>query len=215
MTRKEYTQKLELVKTSLNELLEMARRMLVLLFDSIESQDARVEEAEQLDAEVRNRTKELLDLCTEIVTLQQPMATDIRLILSAIRIKNDVERSVRDSLHIIRMKLGERSTQDAVFFDTLGQIHDVLNKMIDILEDALKNKTSENLLELSNLDEVIDEYYDRANKHLRKQILEGGDVEGNIDRLQAVRMIERIADHFCNIAEKLYYVHMAEVIRIA
>ncbi|RMG33756.1 MAG: hypothetical protein D6732_11660 [Methanobacteriota archaeon] len=215
MTRKEYTEKLELVKSSLNELLEMAREILEQMFKSIEAPHTKVEEAENLDRKVRQRTKDLLDLCTEIVTLQQPMATDIRLVLSAIRIKNDIERSVRDSLHIIRMKLGEKSTQDSVFFDTLGQIHDVLNKMIDILEESLRTRNAEILLELSNLDEVIDDYYDRANEHLRKQIKEGGDVEANIDRLQAVRMIERIADHFCNIAEKLYYVHTAEIIRIA
>ena len=156
MARKEYTEKLELVKSSIVDLLEMSRKMLVLLFESIESAGAKVSEAEELDSLVRSRTKDLLDLCTEIVTLQQPMATDIRLVLSAIRIKNDVERSVRDSLHIIRMGLGGHSSRDPVFFDTLGQIHDVLNRMIDILEESLRERKSDILLELSDLDEVID-----------------------------------------------------------
>ena len=214
MVRREFVRKLEEIRSILLELLGNVEEMVNQLFASIESPNNLVEDSSKLDTKVRSRTKDLLDLCTEVVTLQQPMATDIRLIISSIRIITDIERSVRDSLHIVEIapSLKTLSKYVKLFEDTKV----VLLSMIDVLKESLKSNNSSILLELSEKDEIIDKFYDTMNNSIREDIKENPDNALElVDLMMAVRRIERIADHLCNIAEKIYYLQTAEIRRIA
>ena len=213
-TRKEYTQKLEKISHSIIDLLDDTTKMVEILFHTVESSEVPVQQAKQLDDMVRAKTKELLDLCTEVVTLQQPMATDVRLILSAIRIKTDIERSVRDSYHIIQFQLAESIPVE--YKSSLENTKSVFLEMITILKESIINNDPQSLLKLNDKDEIIDTYYDKTNKQIRNEIAAHPEnAEKLIDLLLTTRMIERIADHFCNIGEKVYYIQTAESIRIA
>ena len=214
MVRQEFIRKLEEIRSILLELLGNVEEMVNQLFISIESSDNLVEDSSKLDSKVRSRTKDLLDLCTEVVTLQQPMATDIRLIISSIRIITDIERSVRDSLHIVEIAPSLKTLNKYVklFEDTKV----VLLSMIEVLKESLKSDNSSILLELSEKDEIIDEFYATMNNSIRDEIKENPDKALElVDLMMAVRRIERIADHLCNIAEKIYYLQTAEIRRIA
>ncbi len=215
-TRKEYVRKLDTIKSELLNLLDDAKTMLEYLFESIRSLHVPLEQATKLDREVRARTAQLLDLCTEVLTLQQPMASDLRMILSAIRIKTDVERVVRDSLHIIELQLAEPLKEADDLRIPLEQLESTLFEMIEILKRGIKENNAEILLQLSEKDEIVDTYYAETTKKLREYIIEHADQANEyLDLILSSRMVERIADHLCNIGEKAYYMITAENIRIA
>ena len=211
-TRKEYSQKLEKITHSIIDLLDDTTKMVEILFHTVESSEVPIQQAKELDDMVRSKTKQLLDLCTEVVTLQQPMATDVRLILSAIRIKTDIERSVRDSYHIIQFQLAE--SINAEYKSALENTRSVFFEMINILKESITTNNPELLIKLNDKDEIIDNYYDKTNQQIRNEIAAHPENAGKlIDLLLTTRMIERIADHFCNIGEKVYYIQTAESIR--
>ncbi len=215
-TRKEYVQKLDTIKNELLNLLEDAKNMLEYLFESIRSPQIPLEQATQLDKTVRSKTAQLLDLCTEVLTLQQPMASDLRMILSAIRIKTDIERVVRDSLHIIELQLAGPLQEADELRVPLEQLQSTLFDMIEILKQGIKENNAEVLLTLSERDEVVDKYYAETTKKLREYITtHPKQANEYLDLILSSRMVERIADHLCNIGEKAYYMITAENIRIA
>ncbi len=175
-----------------------------------------MEKATQLDRGVREKTAQFLDLCTEVLTLQQPMASDLHMILSAIRIKTDIERVVKDSLHIIELQLAEPLQEDDELRVPLEQLGITLFDMIAIIKKSIKENSSEIHLTLSDKDEVVDKYYKETTTKLRNHITaEPERANEYIDLILSSRMVERIADHLCNIGEKVYYMITAESIRIA
>ncbi len=214
MVRRDYAVKLDKIKDILLELLGNVEEMVEYLFKSIETDQNLVSVSTELDKRVRLRTKDLLDLCTEVVTLQQPMASDVRLIISAIRIKTDLERSVRDSLHIIELATSLKQLDK--YIKQLEGTKEVLLSMIEILKKSLKSGDPKILLQLNDKDEIIDQFYAELNSAIRIDIQQSPvKALEMVDYLLSIRMIERIGDHLCNIAEKIYYIHTAEIIRIA
>ena len=211
-TRMDYRNKLQNVKDMFYSLLDLtgdAQQGLVKLFEG-ETDDKQVIKVRQIDDEVRETTSDLTQLCAELVYLQQPMAKDGRLILTIIRATVDIERIVRDILHITNSKL-KKITEKKIREDVQGTLGEFLPRLMEmhrVIRNASENWDDEELTSLSNIDEDVDKLQEDATKWFTKNATEGKkeDIPIYIDALFAARMMERIADHYCNIAEKLTYI---------
>jgi phosphate transport system protein len=169
---------------------------------------------EQQDAEIDSREVDVEEDCLKILALHQPVAADLRFIVSALKINNDLERIGDLAVNIAR-KVKTLAAEPAVElpFDLAGMSEKTQLMLHDSLE-ALVNLDSRLADSVCAQDDEVDRM-----KHTIRHWAEDA-IRTNVDRapallalLSATRNLERIADHATNIAEDVVYMVEGKIIR--
>jgi phosphate transport system protein len=160
------------------------------------------------DAALDLQQREFEQKAIETIATRQPMAVDLREIVGALRIANDLER-IGDMAKNIGKRVvainGENMPRRAL----RGVIH-MTNLAVDMLRDVLDSyaqRDSKKALEVWNRDEEIDSMYTSLFRELLTYMMEDpGTVAFGIHLLFCAKNIERIGDHATNIAESVCYI---------
>lgn len=153
-------------------------------------------------------------ICQKLFALNQPVAMDLRLIMSAMTINTNLERigdiAVNISENLIR-------TQKKPSF--LGRTK--INEMSILGKEMLRNAIDSFIQNDPKLAEKVirtDDELDSLNKENHKVLIEimkedKENIEAAVAFLVISRGIERIGDHATNIAEDVYFIVEAELIK--
>ncbi|MGL2987471.1 phosphate signaling complex protein PhoU [Flavobacterium sp. RSSA_27] len=154
------------------------------------------------------------EICQNIFALQQPVASDLRFIMSAMQISNEFERIGDLSMSIIKKTKSIKDKHDLIAkFEVEGlarEIELVLSKTnacfaskdentigeIFVLNKAIKNKTDD------TIHEIISEM-----KSNSKVVVSGTNL------VMVLKHLERISEHCTNIAESVYFMVHAKIIK--
>lgn len=152
--------------------------------------------------------------CLKILALYQPVATDLRFIIAALKINNDLER-VGDLAVNVAERAAFLATQppiDISFdFQTMARkAQTMLKKSLD----ALVNFSADIAHQVCASDDEIDAMNRRVFLMVEEAIHARPEhTESLIHTLSVSRHIERIADHATNIAEDVIYMIEGKIIR--
>ena len=92
-TDKNFDNKLTIIKDELIEMSALVEKQLTLAINSIKSKDIETTaEIKGLDLEVDDFERSIRDNCFEILTLHQPVANDLRLVFTAIKVSKEIQR---------------------------------------------------------------------------------------------------------------------------
>lgn len=166
------------------------------------------------DIEIDHKEVEVEEDCLKILALHQPVAIDLRFLVAALKINNDLER-----IGDLAVNIAERAVflagqpLVAVSLDFTGMARKA-QVMVENSLDALINFSVEEAYEVCAYDDEID----AMNRQMYLTVQEGirarpDQVESLIHLLSASRHLERIADHATNIAEDVIYMIEGQVIR--
>jgi phosphate transport system protein len=152
--------------------------------------------------------------CLKILALYQPVAVDLRFIITALKMNNDLERIGDLAVNIAESSqfLAAQPNIDVPFdFDAMTkETRSMLRKSLD----ALVNMDCKLAHEVCAADDEVD-----AMNRRMFQIVQDGirahpeQIESLIHLLSASRHLERIADHATNIAEDVIYMVEGKIIR--
>lgn len=168
----------------------------------------------QSDREIDLIEVELEEDCLKILALYQPVALDLRVVIAALKINNDLERIGDLAVNIARrtMDLTKFNPVEVPFdYDTMAKkTRAMLRKALDSLIDM----DIEAAYEVSRMDDEVDainrEMYGRVYKKIKEN---PNDVEALVLYLSASRHLERIADYATNIAEDVVYMIDGSIVR--
>jgi phosphate transport system protein len=157
---------------------------------------------------------EVEESCLKILALHQPVAIDLRFIVAALKINNDLER-----IGDLAVNIAERAlflaTQPpvSISFDFVGMARKA-QVMLKQSLDALVNLNPEAAREVCEHDDEID----AMNRQMYLMVQDAigtypEQVESLIHLLSASRHLERIADHATNIAEDVIYMIEGRIVR--
>ncbi|MEQ1545423.1 phosphate signaling complex protein PhoU [Methyloglobulus sp.] len=154
--------------------------------------------------------------CTQIMALRQPTAFDLRLLLTVLKIINELER-VGDLAEVIaKMTIhtsGIESSKNDPYYE-VQHMADLVKSMLHDALDSFARMTVEQVPAITSKDENVDREYASI---LRQQVTYMMEDPRNITRtlnvLWTVRSLERIGDHACNICEHLVYMIKGEDVR--
>lgn len=157
------------------------------------------------DDEIDAMLVALTERCYDLLSRQSPVASDLRFVVSVLRILSDLERTGDLCLRIVKL---------APFQPLLGsnaETFDILKSMATEAQSLFRAATrawASGDLRLAHTlekkDDALDAYYARLTAEVMK--LEGADsVPLAIQTLAAGRALERIADHSVMIGERLRY----------
>ncbi len=164
------------------------------------------------DDAVDEMDRKLEAQCIRLLALQQPLARDLRLIESALKVITDLERIGDHAVDIAKIarKLTQEFYQKAPLVD-IGPLASVAERMVGDSLESLVRHDSTLAIKVCDDDDDADDIF----KALREELLtltseEPSHVFPASYLLLAVVYLERIADHATNIAERVYYIETGD-----
>ena len=144
-------------------------------------------------------------LCMTLLLHQQPVAKDLRMITSALRMIKDMERigdQAEDIAELVILLNGQT-------IDSVNKIEKMANetaKMVRGSIDAFVNKNLYQARDVLKQDDIVDQLFVELKHDIINLIsLNQYDGEFGLDILMIAKYLERIGDHATNIAEMLIY----------
>jgi phosphate transport system protein len=166
------------------------------------------------DAELDELEVDVEEECLKLLALYQPVAVDLRLIISALKINNELERVGDLAVNIAeRAQFLAHAREVKIPFDFLGmadKARHMLAKSIQALVDQNTALAREVCVSDDEVDALNREIYEQI-KGLLKQQPES--IEVLLHYLGIARLIERAADHATNIAEDVIYMVDGDIVR--
>lgn len=166
---------------------------------------ADAETANKLEKEIDSKERDIEDLCMKLILRQQPVAGDLRLISSAIKMISDMERIGDQAQDIadIAININSEEINDHVHIRNMSE---TALSMVSKSIDAFVKKDVSTAEEVIKMDDIVDEGFDKIKEELIQAVREDSKKsEEYIDILMIAKYIERIGDHAVNIAEWVEY----------
>jgi phosphate transport system protein len=166
------------------------------------------------DVEVDEMEVEVEEECLKVLALHQPVAIDLRVIIAALKINNDLERIGDLAVDIAERAQILATCKEIEFpFDFHGMSKRA-KTMLQKSLDAFVNLDEELANEVCSLDDEVDDLHCEMFTNVEKAIEEHPE---NIQQLlcfsSVSRYLERIADHATNIAEDVIYLIKGDIVR--
>ncbi len=157
------------------------------------------------DEEIDRKEKEIESMCLRLLLQQQPVAKDLRIISSALKMISDMERIGDQASDIAEISKTVHSPVDTDNIH-LKDMAKATIKMVSESIDSFVNKDMELAKSVIVYDDIVDNLFISVRNELIEEIskkpLEG---EAFIDYLMIAKYLERIGDHAVNIAEWVLY----------
>ena len=161
----------------------------------------------QLHIEVDNR-------CFRLLALHQPMATDLRAIVAAVKINTDLERVGDLAVNIAEAGTRYISHPPVKKLIDIPQMGDIAQSMLRDALDAFVKRDTRLAHQVLNEDDRLDSLKTQVFRDLLTYMLKDqSTVEPALDLILVSRHLERIGDHATNIAEDVIFMVSALDVR--
>ncbi len=166
------------------------------------------------DFMINDKEVRIEEECLKILALHQPMATDLRFVITVLKVNNDLERVGDLAVNIAERAayLAEKEML-AITLDFPKMAQGVMGMLQSAL-DALTNQDTILAREVITEDDAIDDVNRQMYRSLSLLMQENPDtIKRALHLLSASRHLERIADLATNICEDVIYMVEGSVIR--
>lgn len=186
-----------------------------LAVESVKSRDEKIaRQAIDMDEEIDRTEIDIEEECLKILALHQPVAVDLRYIIAALKINNDLERIGDLALDIAEHALRLISDSKPVKRFDFDPLFAGVQKMLQQSLDSLVHLDADKAFEVLKADDEVDD----MNHQLCQTVLEEikrdpENAETLIQNMHVSKRLERIADLATNIAEDLIYLTRGEIVR--
>ncbi|MDD6797884.1 MAG: phosphate signaling complex protein PhoU [Clostridia bacterium] len=180
----------------IEESIEMCVRALV-------NQDAELaKQGINADDEIDHQEKKIETLCLQLLLQQQPVATDLRVVSSALKMITDMERIGDQAADICEITIGLANQEYIKKLEHIQQMAKETTVMVVKAVDAYVHKDYALAEEVIARDDNVDRLFSEVKAELIRLINENADNgEQATDLLMIAKYFERIGDHATNIAE--------------
>ena len=168
-----------------------------------------VEKAQEViafDLEIDRQEREIESLCMKLLLQQQPVARDLRLISSALKMITDMERIGDQAADIAELAIFMAEKPYIKELKHITQMGKETMVMVVTSVDAFVEKNLQKAQEVLAHDDIVDQLFDAVKSELIEMIHQDKEIgEQATDLLMVAKYFERIGDHATNIAEWVIY----------
>ena len=159
----------------------------------------------EVDAGIDKMERDIESLCLKLLLKQQPVASDLRDISSALKMISDLERIGDQASDIADLYRYTSGAEDKTSAD-LREMAQESVKMVNESIDAFVRRDLVMTREVIAYDDVVDRWFERIKTDLIAAIsADNTKGEYYLDLLMVAKYLERIGDHATNIAEWVEY----------
>ena len=214
------------MKEHFAEQLEHLRRRLILFGAEVEKQIAAAVEALTEGSEVKARAviaaDEIIDRteveieeeAIQLFALQQPVAVDLRLLIGALKINNDLERIGDHAVNIAEGAERIASIKPVKPFVDLPHMAEIAMSMLKNALDSFVNRDTALANDVIRKDDILDEKNKSIIRELLTYMAETPSlISYCLELISVSKNLERVGDLATNIAEDTIYIAQAKVVK--
>ena len=206
---------IEKLKTRVIKMCSLVDEQVQSAIKAVEDED--LELAKQViekDNKVDKYDNKIDKICQRIFALTQPVAMDLRLIMSSLTINNNLERIGDIAVNIAEYALMIQKKPSFIHQTKLEEMFKVVKKM---LKDSIDSYIGGNETLAKSVIET-DDHLDKLNFDNHKILIEimkqnPDNIEPAVALLVMSRQIERLGDHCTNIAEDVFFIVEAHLVK--
>ena len=203
MPRINFKKQLEQLNDQMITMGSMIENAIETAIAALVSQDtARAEEAIAYDMEIDAQERNIEQLCYQLLLMQQPVASDLRMVSATMKMITDMERigdHASDISELTILMAGKPYIREITDIEQMAKETTV---MVTKSVDAYVNRDLDLAQEVIQMDDGVDDLFNKVKAEIIGEIRDGlDDGEQTTDLLMAAKYFERIGDHATNIAE--------------
>ncbi len=207
MPRSDFDRHLRLLEDDILMLGSMVEKAIASALDALQRRDFdAAQEVIDGDDHIDNKRFEVEDRCINLIATQQPLATDLRVIISLLHITQELERmgDYAEGVAKIGIRMGDEPPLKPLI--DIPRMADKSASMLRRSLDALVNRDVVAAQVVLTDDDEVDALYDQVYRELLTYMIEDPHTIRRATYLIWVAHdLERIADRATNIAERVIY----------
>ena len=210
-----FQEELEHLKTRLLEMGGLAEEQVRVTVKALVDRDREmIERVLQADEPINKLHIEIDGRCFTLLALHQPMAVDLRAIVSAVKINTDLERVGDLAVNIAEAARRYATHPPVKKLIDIPQMGDIAQTMLRDALDSYVRRDTVLAHQVLNEDDRLDGLKTQIFRELLANMLDDpGTVEPALDLILISRHLERIGDHATNIAEDVIFMVSALDVR--
>ncbi|SFB84959.1 phosphate transport system protein [Nocardioides terrae] len=177
----------------------------------LEADSSLAEQVISDDAEIDHAREKVEDSALSLLSLQAPVAGDLRVVVSALRMVSDLERMGDLSVHVAkisRLRTPGYAVPDAAR-PTIARMAEIAEEMVGRTAEIIRTRDIEAADQLRAADDEMDQLRRQTFADLLAKDWQHG-VEAAVDLALLGRYYERIADHAVSVASRVVFVVTGE-----
>ncbi len=204
---KSYGQELQRLRGLLTEMGGIVENQMALATQAIRTGDTEVAtRAVALDGSVDALDRQVEQLVIRMLALRQPMASDLREIVAALKITAGMERIGDYAKNVAKRSIVLGELRLPFSMTGLLNICRLVQENLKLVIDAIGEQDEKKALQVWHADEAIDDLYNSIFRELVTYMMEDArNITPCTHLLFIAKNLERMGDHATNIAETLYY----------
>ncbi len=215
MVRRQFEEQLSLLKDLLVKMGELNCEAIEDAVTALETQDAELaRKTKGVEQLVDEKEQQIERLCLKIILKQQPVASDLLFVTSAMKMITDMERIADQAVDISELVI---KMSRLPYADAVAEIPEMADKVQDMVRDAAKSfveRDGDLAKAVCRADDAVDDLFEVIRKKLTGIVhrdIEGDDNgEQALDMLMVAKYLEKIGDHASNIAEWVIFMITGE-----
>ena len=212
------------LQTELKQLKEATSEMMDLVKSQLEkSKEAFINFDTELAEEIIHHEKRInaMELsidrdCENIFALFNPVATDLRFVISILKINSDLERIADHAKGVANYVLELEKPADASIIELVKMIKmfDIAITMVEDIATAFDTEDTKLARKVYKKDSTINKINKNSSKIIREFVKEKPDeMRSALFLFSTIRKVERVGDHVKNIAENIIFHIDAKVLK--
>jgi phosphate transport system protein len=166
------------------------------------------------DEEIDRMEVDVEEECMKILALHQPVAIDLRYIISMLKIDRDLERIGDLAVNIAENTILLATQPSSQFMRIIRNLPQKVEAMVRDSLNAMMEMDAQGAIKVWRADDEIDsinrEFHERADQEISRHPDQWQSI---LACLAVARCLERIADHAANIAKDVIYLAEGKIVR--
>ncbi len=207
MARTDFDRDLRILNDDLLMLGSMVEKALAKAVDALKRRDLEASrEVVEQDDLIDRQTYDIEEKCINLIATQQPMARDLRLLISLLHISVELERmgDYAEGIAKISIMMGDEPPLKPLI--DIPRMADLASGMLRRSLDALVNRDVVSAAQVCNDDDQVDAIYDQVYRELLTFMIEDPkSIRRATFLLWVAHDLERVADRATNIGERVIF----------
>jgi phosphate transport system protein len=211
---KSFDQELARLRNMLTEMGGIVESQVALAADAIMQRDSvAATRAVEEDVKVDALEHSIEHFVIRMLALRQPMASDLRRLVAALKITGDLERIGDYAANVAKRSIVLGQFQLPYSLAGVAHMAHMVQEQLKSIIDAMGSSDTDKAIEVWRSDRVVDDIYNALFRELITYMMEDPrNITPCTHLLFIAKNLERIGDHATNIAETVYYAVKGEVL---
>lgn len=207
-TVQSYESELQNIINSIQSMGEKVIKLIKFSEQALEKSDnSLIQNSKDQDREINELDSLIENQAIEILALRQPVAVDLRFVVSAIKISSLLERMGDRAKKTVKRAANLETKLDKTIHDDIQKMNDLVIKMIEGILKNIKDYDFTSLKKTWQTDDQVDDYYSEVLEIiLDKQNKNPIDLKEFISIIKIIKNFERIGDYATKLAKIVYYI---------